>query len=373
MEFSFAQAIADLGANAAFEVANQARPPSDYLFATLLPEMSKYDYTVKSGTMTVRTTMAGLVGMDSPYPPGGVVELSKFLESAAKIANHVILSENAIRELQSMLREMMINNQPTNEFLQMEALNFLQKVVVQAHLDRFEWLRSEALTTGTIDWTFNEINLEVDYGIPSANILTTRTSTAAWDSTASAFWADIRLLQSKLKYNVRAYVIHPDTLIAVLNNDVNKAEVLLQETVSTGVDRVRIRRLIGDNERAATDARDTVELIAYGKEAEIPDTSNPGQTTTVKFMPTGKILAVAREVRSGYVVGEGSTPDPLLDQAIGYTHIAPTVEGGGTPGRWAQLYTPENLPMQLHGRGVTNGLPVIERPSAIAIASSDIS
>lgn len=372
MEFSFAQAIADLGANAAFTVANQATPPSDYLFAQLLPEMNKFDYIVKSGTMTVRATMAGLTGMDSPYPPGGVVELSKFLQESAKIANHVPLTENAIRELQQMLREMLINGQPTNDFVQMQVLNFLQKVIVQAHLDRFEWLRGQALVNGSIDWTFNQINLLVDYAIPSANILPQRTSTDAWDSTASKFWTDIRLLQAALRYNVRAFIIHPDTLLATLDNDVNKIEITAQDILSNGVTRTRIRRLVGDNERVSSDSRDTVELIAYGKEGEIPDTSNPGRTTNIKFMPTKKILAVGRNQRGGYVVGEGSTPDPLQDQALGYTHIAPTVEGGGTPGRWAQLYTPENLPMQLHGRGVTNGLPVIEVPDKIAIASSQI-
>jgi hypothetical protein len=58
---------------------------------------------------------------------------------------------------------------------------------------------------------------------------------------------------------------------------------------------------------------------------------------------------------------------------LGYTHIGPTVEGGGQMGRWAQLFTPEQLPMQLHGRAVTNGLPVVETPEKIAIASSDLS
>jgi hypothetical protein len=133
------------------------------------------------------------------------------------------------------------------------------------------------------------------------------------------------------------------------------------------------RRLIGTTERVDTDFRNTIEIIAYGLEGEILDITNLGQSTVVPFMQEGKILAIANAQRSGYRVGEGSTDNPYLSMSLGYTHIAPTVEGGGQSGRWAQLYTPEALPMQLHGRAVTNGLPVIEVPEKIAIASSDLS
>ena len=129
--------------------------------------------------------------------------------------------------------------------------------------------------------------------------------------------------------------------------------------------------MIGDTERRDSDSRRTIQLIAYGLEAEVLDIAS---TTPQKlpFMQEGKILAVANAGRSGYRVGEGSTDDPEREGALGYTHIAPTVEGSGNMGRWAQLFTPENMPMQLHGRAVTNGLPVIETPDKIAIASSDL-
>lgn len=367
MDFNFSEAITALGANAAFRVANVARPATDYLFNTLLPERNEPGYTAKSGNMTIRATMAGLTGKDSPYPPSGIVEMSTFMQEVAKIANQAIITEEALRRIQDLLMQMTVNSQPTNEFLQNEVLNFLNKVVLQAHLDRMEWLRGQALVTGAINWTFNQLILSVSYGVPAANLLTNRTGTDAWDSTASKFWADVRLLTSALRYNVRAFIIHPDTLYAVLNNDANKAEILRQD--ATGI---TLRRLIGDNERPSQDARDSVTLIPYGLEGEIPDLVTPGQTVNVPFMPTKKLLAVANNNRAGYRVGEGSTDDPVADLALGYTHLAPTTEGGGKPGRWAQVYTPENLPMQLHGRGVTNGLPVIEAPTKIAVASSDI-
>lgn len=373
MNFNFADALESMGADTVFMIAAEARPPADYLFNTLLPERNEPTYTVKASDMTVRATMPGLTGMDSPYPPSGVVDLSTFLAETAKIANQSHLSEAALRRLQALMQQMQANGNLDNDFLAGEALNFLQKVIIQAHLDRAEWLRGQALVFGEIDWSFNQINLAINYGVPDAHFLTERSGNDTWDGSTSKFWTDVRLLMAALRYNVRAFVVHPDTLWAILNNDVNKAEVLRQDAFSNGTNQVTLRRLIGDSDRASSDNRDTVTLIAYGSEGEIPDLANPGQTVNVPFMPAGKLLAVGNNARSGYRVGEGSASDPTEDKALGYTHIAPTTEGGGRPGRWAQLYVPEALPMQLHGRGVSNLLPVIEAPQKIAVASSELS
>lgn len=366
----FTVAIDELGAESAFRVANEARPPANYLFSTLLPERPSFSYHVESGTMTVRATMAGLVGMDSPYPPGGHVETTKFLEESAKIANEVKLPEKALRELQSMLMQLMVSGSPTNQTVQQEALNFLTKVVVQAHLDTFEWLRGQAMVTGAIDWTFGQINLVVDYGIPSTNVLTTRTagSNEAYGGTSSKFWDDVKTARRKLRNNLRAAIAHPDTIDEILYNSANDLQVL-EQTNSTF--RIRRYREIQGNTVPTTDVRETIELVAYDLEGDVVDPANPDQVQQIPFMPRGKILFVAENMRSAYRVGEGSTDDPVSDLELGYTHLAPTVEGGGRPGRWSELFTPEREPWSLHGRGVTNGLPVIEAPDKIVIATTE--
>jgi hypothetical protein len=308
INLNFSEALEALGADAAFRIANAARPPAVYLFGTLLPEVTRASYTASAGSMVVRTTMAGLAAMDSPYPPGGVMDVSRFIAEVAKIANEVSLPERSLRELQTLLQT--LGDQATVETVQNEALNFLQKVIIQAHLDTMEWLRGQALTTGALAWTFNNLALSVDYGVPDGNFLTKRTGNDAWDGSASKFWTDIRLLQKALRYNVRAYIMHPDTLNAIVNNDANKIEVLSQ-TDSV----MRIRRLVGDNERPASDARETVELIAYGLEAEVLDPAKAGEAKIVPFMPSGKILAVGNNNQAGYRVGEGSTPDPTMETA----------------------------------------------------------
>lgn len=371
MNFNFAQALAALPADAAFQVANEARPPSNYLFATLLPEIPAYDYQAKSGSMTVRTTMAGLAGMDSPYPEGGLIELDTFSELVAKIANQVRLPEAALRQLQNMVKELMINNQPSLEVLQREALNFLDKLIIQAHLDTMEWLRGKALVTGAIDWTFNKKRLQVSYGIPAANLLTARSGSAdSYYGTAPKFWDDVKLARRKLKRSIRAAIAHPDTIDDIIYNTANS---IWNATEGDG-GAVTITRRAGGQSTA--DRQEETELyritlIPYALEGEIFDLTNPGQTVTVPFMPRGKVLFVGSETRPRFIVGEGSTPE--VQNALGYTHIAPTTEGGGRPGRWARVYTPESEPWSLMAQGVTNGLPVIESPDRIVVATTDMS
>ncbi|RLC99993.1 MAG: hypothetical protein DRI46_08410 [Chloroflexi bacterium] len=373
LSLNFTDALRDLGPNAAFTFANEVRPPDWFLFNRFLPERPEPEYVAESGNITVRSAMAGLVATDSPYPPTGITQVSTFIQEVAKIANYVTLPERSIRKIQALLVQKGMNS--SLAFIQTEVLNFLEKVLVQGHLDTFEWLRAQAITSGAISWTFNNQTLAVTYGIPSANILTTRTSTAAWDSTASAFWTDVALLQSALNYNVEALIVHPNTLTSIINNDVNKIEMISQVDQGNGTQVYTFRRLIGSLERPDSDVRRTIQLIAYGLEAEVMDPAGTGADITQKlpFMPEGKMVAIAGGGRTGYRVGEGSTDDPYKSMNLGYTHLAPTVEGGAVPGRWAQVFTPEAMPMQLHGRAVTNGLPVIEVPEKIAIASSNLS
>lgn len=373
LNFNFNDVIeTELGPDAAFRIANETRPSADYLFAAILPERLEPTYVVESGNMTIRATMAGMVGMDSPYPPTGLVENASFMERAIKLANESKLTEANLIRLQQIMAQVQLSGGNSKEQLANEALNFLNKVIIQPHLDRAEWMRGQALVTGALSWTFNKLNVNVSYGVPAANLLTQRTGTDAWDSTATKFWDDVRLLYEKLRYSVRALIVHPDTLIAITSNSANNLEIMAQEAFSAGGSSVTVRRLLGDNERPSRDFRETVQLVAYGDEAEILDTSTPGRTTKIPFMAQKKILAIGNGGRQGYVVGQGATPDPNLEGALGYTHVGPTVESGGMPGRWAELYTPERAPMQLNGRGASWVLPVIETPDLIAVASSEI-
>lgn len=370
MNINFATAIDNLGADTVFRLANQSRPSSDYLFNELLPEETRTSYEVSDANMQITATMAGLAAEDGPYPSGGHVSMGKLLEKSAKIASDIKLTEGALREMQEMLMRLQYGGNSTNDFIVNELLNFTEKVVIQGHMDTMEYLRGQTLVNGAINWTFGNQTVNVDYGVPAANKQTKRTGTDAYDQSSSKFWDDVRWARKQLKYNVRAVVAHPDTITAILAQNANSIEVLQYPTGAEGV--FRFRRLVGSTERPSTDQAEQIEVISYGMEGELIDPANPDETINIPFMPQGKLLFVANNRRSGYRVGEGSTPDPEREYALGYTHLAPTVEGGGVPGRYARLYTPENQPYSLRGQGVTNGLPVLEAPAKVAILSTEI-
>jgi hypothetical protein len=269
-----------------------------------------------------------------------------------------------------MVKELMLSNQPTLEVLQREALNFVDKLIVQAHLDTFEWLRGKALVTGAINWTFNKKQLLVDYGIPSANLLTNRTGNDAYSGSASKFWDDVQSARRKLKRAIRAAIAHPDTIDDIVYNSANS---IWNASEGSGGAITITRRAGGQStaDRAEETELYRITLIPYGLEGEIFDLANPGQTVTVPFMPRGKVLFIGNEARPRFIVGEGSTPE--VQNALGYTHLAPTVEGGGRPGRWSRVYTPEAEPWALEAQGVSNGLPVIENVNLIVVSSTDMS
>jgi hypothetical protein len=376
MNFDLRQALDDLGGangrNArqeAFRIANTARPPSDYLFARFLPERAEYDYTAKSGTMTVRATMANLVGMDSVYPEGGVIDASTFSQATAKLAQRLRLPERTLRALQEMLIRLLANGQPTNAAIQRVVLNFLDKLIVQPHLDAAEHLRGLALTTGELDVTNGDIHLEVDYGIPSGNFNAQRTGNDAYGGSTSKFWDDIRF-HRRVNKSLRFLITHPDTIDEARYNPANSL-VTVDESSSS----ITFRR-INSQGNFTQDSGDLVTLLIHGKEGEILDPTAPGTTKNVPFMPRGAIVGIGEGDGSENLfdgVDEGSTEDPENEDSIGYTHLAPTTESGGVPGRWAEVYTPQDAPYTVEGRGASNIMPVIENVNKVSVTTTALS
>ena len=266
-----------------------------------------------------------------------------------------------------------LSGQSTVETVQRTILNFLDKVVIQPHIDRMEWLRGQALVTGNLNWTYNQKALVVDYGIPSGNFLANNTGNNAYGGSTSKFWADVRTLRRLLKNNVRALIVHGTTADVIRDNTVNGVVTVSEVTAAGGrIRTITLRRLNSTSGQFSADVGDTVTLIAYDAEGEVIDPTDTTKTITVPFMAAGKILAVGNNTGTGFRVGDGSTDNPDEDTAIGYTHIGPTIEGGGRAGRWSELFTPQHEPWSLRGRAVTNGLPVISNEEKVAVASTDM-
>lgn len=371
MENNFQAALTALGgADAVVRIARETRPPSDYLFTTLLPDRLKPSYRADDGAMVVRATMAGAVGMDSKYPEGGLIDVTTFAENIAKLAIQVNLSEKSRRDLREFAERAILNGGSAGPVFERALLNFVDKLLLQGLWDRAEYLRGRALATGAIAWTFNGINLAIDYQIPLANKFATRTGTAAYGGSASVFWADVKAGRRLLRGSLRVAIAHSDTIDAIIYNSANAANIVSDEGGS-----VRIQRYRGTLERPSTDAQESMALVRYDKEGEVFDPTIAGATIKVPFMPRGVVLLVGDNPGTGEFIvgeGEGSTDNPANTLELGYTHVGPTEEANGTPGRWARVYTPDDMPMQFRGQAASNELPVIRATKKIVLLSTDL-
>lgn len=352
-------------------LSNAARTPANYYLTNILPERNVLDYVAKGGSMRVRSTMAGIVGLDSVDPEGGAMDLTTFMEKIAKIAIQARLQEETIIELQRIAQAAVIAGGNSRDIAVETVLNFVNKLLLQPHYDRREWLRGQALFMGSIDWQFEGVDLQVDYSVPDANIFTTRTGNDAYDGSTSKFWTDWKAARRILGDSFRGAMATRETVDSIIYNSVNKI------TVTGDADgMVTVVKYVGADDGLrppSNDSRERATFVVYDKEGEVWDLALPGSTAKVRLIPSGVLGFFGSEDRSSqFIVGEGSTEDPENDRALGYSHIGPTVENNGRAGIWSRVYVPQEMPQHLHGNARGRFLPVIESPSKIVLASTTI-
>lgn len=355
-----------------FAIANEARPGSDYLLNSVLPEVKRRGYSAKSSKMRIKSTMAKLVAMDSPYPRSGVSERSGFEHAIAKMAVEMPFPEAYIRELREMIQDLMGQNVDGKEAMVETMLNFTNKLLVQPHLDTTEWLRGQAIFTGAIDWESDGIHLEVDYGIPDGNFITARTGNDAYGGSTSQFWPDWHTTQRILKNRVKGIIMRTETLQTIMYNPVNGIKVIKADDIGGIFQFQRVVPMNGVNV-VSDDARDNITIMIHDGEGEVLDEANlgTGQTKILPFVPVGAIGVIGAYDNRAFQVGTGSTPDPT-PITLGYTHVGPTEEGDGRLGRWANAYVPEGQRWQFIGQSAANVLPVIDAPERIVIMTTDV-
>lgn len=374
MDFSFAAALAALGPGAALRMMNEARQRSAYLLTEILPEREIGDYSVESGSLTVRPLMANAVAMDSPFPESFAMSASTFFAKIAKYANAMTLPEATLRQIQDLGRRTELT--PGGNSLQavaQEIFNIGGTVMAQSLGDRFEWLRAQALL-GSINWSYSGGTLVVDYGIPTANKPAKRTGTSAYNGTASKWWDDNLLAQQLLRYSRRAILMHSATLTAIVNNPANSLVIVASQDVRPGIKRHQLARRIVENGvlvQSPNVLDNSGDIFTYDLEGEIRDpASTDGGTIKIPFIPGGKVIHIGNNAVNGYRVGAGSQTPSAVE--LGYFHIGPTVENGGATGPWSRIYTPEGRPWSLRAEVAANALPVVEAPEKIVVFDTDM-
>lgn len=375
MNPTFASITAALSQNnGLIRLANTGPDASEYLLTTYLPSIQRPDYNISGGVLKVQTIMAGLVGMDSPYPRGSAIQLSTFTEKTAKIAMSVGLSEESRRELNRFIQFAklgQLNGQTEADVLSAAALNLYEKGCIQAIDDTEEYLRAQALTTGALNWTFNGKTLQVDYQLPAANKFAQRTGSDGYGGSTSKFWTDA-ILADQTVLGAVGYVMSMSTLNMIINNPANNIRVIADTySPQRNIRRVQIVRAVqtaqGISVGTDTDARYALTLIAYARKGQIIDPTTPGATIGVQMIPDGVISVVGQQEANQLISVDGTA---VPQYRLGYFHVAPTVEGenvGSPLGRWGRLYTPQDRPWEVQAEAVENGLPVIEAPERLVI------
>jgi hypothetical protein len=386
VNLNFAAAIAYLqnteGTDFASTLANAVRPDSAYLFTNeILPTVEDPSYFVQAAGMLIRSTMAGLVGMDSIPGPVGAAEMNTFLANTAKFGGLANFNEATIRKLQSMAQNVLNRGGNVQSEVTVNAIfNFVDKFLRQPLRDTWEYLAVRACMTGAINWTFEQKTLEVNYGVPSGNLFAQRTLTDSYvagttnDGTTSKFWTDWRAARRILGGPFRAIATY-ETITGIADNPANNFFLTNEDEFGN----VSFERIINTaTDRRSEEIRNRGSLQSYDQSGNIFDLVNRGQTIEVPFLSDGYIICIGRPRRNqfGLISNRGDQEGPTgLEDAtpragaptIGYTHVGPTVERGGQTGIYANVWVPTEMPMQLHGHAFANALPFILQPDRLVV------
>jgi hypothetical protein len=379
MQFNFQEIINQLNQglpqsdNFAFRMARAVTIPGDYVLNTILPQQDRPDFHVSGATMSIYPTMLGQVAMDTVYPPMGAISSSQFFENTTKLAGQIPLDEKTQRDLiaweNSQISVAFRDGVPQSQIAsdinarRMNTVIGFSSMLLKSHWDTYEWLRGQALTTGKLDWTFGKIPLKVDYNVPTGN-KKTNSGNNRYGGSTSKFWDDMRFLSTKLN-NFRI-ITNSNTWYTIIDNSVNNIRVV----VNDGLNR-EIIKFVGTTETNSTDARDRVRMTIYDKSGTVID-AKTGELTALPFIPDGYLIVVGEQNPDGFQLSQGSVADPDNLLQLGYTHIAPTIEGQGRPGIWSRIYTPEGKSMQLLAETCVNMLPVILNPKKLVILQTDM-
>lgn len=359
---TFAEILALLTRADYVRMADQPVNEAEMILASILPEIRKASYEAKRGSIKVIPTMAGETGNDSPYVPTGDLELDAWSQALAKFSAIGFISENAQIEFQQMRDQLLLRGTTdaaatyTRNFL----INWMETWVREAFRQQNEYLRGQALGSGQLVLRGGI----VDLGVPAEN-RKAFTGLSAFGGSESKFWQAIRWGDRQVGA-VRARLLSWDTLDEIMDNNENSIAIVDEQVSGQGnVKRVRIRKLVNNGQAFSSDTRDSTTLVAYKGRGKIklPD----GTLQDVAYFPD-KTLSFVGNNQTQQVAEDGTV---TTREALGYTHVGPTVPGNGRPGVWMNGRVPEGRPYHVITEGEERVMTVIEEPKKLAIATTE--
>jgi hypothetical protein len=369
MDVNFQSALRTFEPGQINELANSVNENIQYLGDTLLPSIQRPGYTATGGNIKIKGTMAQPIPMDTDYPEGGIIGITGVDADTAKFGQSIWFPEKTIREIQAFVEKMqlgLVSGDPA-AFVQNALVNFLEQLIVKPHDDTREYCKIKAITEGKILMVGNKSTVDVDYSIPLSNIFANRTGNNRYNGTTSKFKDDMTAAKKILGQSLLGVVMHGDTLDAIIDNPVHNfvitAEAFSQDRKTRTV---TVRTVVNNGQAFSLDTRTSFTLVGYSREGEILDIANPGQTIKKPFIDVGRIAVIGDTPRVDLLPQLDGTPIGSL----GYYHVGPTVEGGGTLGRWSDIYVPEGRPWSIRARGAENSIPMFDKPEDVVLLST---
>lgn len=375
MEFNFRTVLGQLTSDEIRTLSRQADPTKTYLMNSLLPDREVPSYKASGGNFSVTGTLASPVPMDTDFPEAGIMGIQTIEQSTFKFGASLLMPEKVLRELQEMLKQMLSEGRSEGDKQRLmagTAVNFFREYVINPFDETREYLKARAITEGLISYSSNKVEVAADYGVPVGNILATRAGVAAYNGNASVFLDDIKTARQKLGQDVRATLMNGDTLDSILNNPLHNFIVVAESySPDRTVRTVNVRqavKLTGQTGVSALDItpQSSYTFIGYSRTAKLFNPDDPNTPIAKKLIDDGRVVVIGNRLSTEII--------PRLNNdggnTLGYYHVAPTVEGNGALGRWAEIYVPQEMPWSIRARAAENSIPMFDAASRVVLLKS---
>jgi hypothetical protein len=280
--------------------------PREYLLAPLFPAANVFDLKFAYNVINKQyARTASITGFNSDAPLRDKDGLSRAFGEVAKVQHGFKIDEE----------ELLRFNRPRSDEERDQAIDYVYDQtdnLVQGVYDLEEWLRAQVAYKGRLQYSENEVVIDVDFNIPAESKLT---AVNAWsDADLSSPLTDIQAIVDRYKAVNRGKAPAVLHISSAVKADLMKSKALILQVYGDADSR---RLITNDDLNSVLDSLDLPRLVVQDMEVDNGDGLE-------RLLPVRRVAAFGTE-------------------AIGKTYYGPTVEKNYNPGIYV-LPIVENKP-----------------------------
>lgn len=204
-------------------------PTRNYLLAPFLPVDTVFDLKFAYNVINkVYSRTASITGFDSDAPLRDKDGLSRAFGEVAKVQHGFRITEEELLRFTNPRRD--AERQQAIDYVYNQTDNLVQGVY-----DVEEWMRGQAIYKGSMVYDENGVVINVDYGIPAANKLTTVNSWA--DKATSSPLTDLQAVVDRFKAANNGAVPAEIHISGAVKSDLIKSDAVVLQVYGTADDR----------------------------------------------------------------------------------------------------------------------------------------